>query len=266
MSGPRRYRATTGAGDAREQGKQPLQAAAQSARREQPRPSHVPNHIRDTEVLGKKGRGRESTSTVAGEVSGELQSAIRFFLPVRCRARERNWVEQRRERRPVSWTRASWAILPMWARDTRAEVGETVAGLHGSRAFASRRAWQPHAARRTRASWLPRLGRKELGCSKKRKKGRRSGGPRATGPRGGSEGGEEIRWAARGGKPDGPRGKQFGGKKKKGQGKREAAWAADAEPAHDGRREGGERRPGWAARRGIGPRERGRGFLFIFPI
>jgi hypothetical protein len=89
MSGPRRYRATTGAGDAREQGAQPLQAAAQSARREQPRPSHAPNHIRDAEVLGKRGRGRESTSTVAGEVSGELQSAIRFFLPVQSRAREK---------------------------------------------------------------------------------------------------------------------------------------------------------------------------------
>jgi hypothetical protein len=57
MSGPRRYRATTGAGDAREKGTQPLQAAAQSARREQPRPSHAPNHI------GRDGNGYPKPET-----------------------------------------------------------------------------------------------------------------------------------------------------------------------------------------------------------
>jgi hypothetical protein len=98
MSGPRRYRATTGAGDAREQGAQPLQAAAQSARREQPRPSHAPNHIGDTKELGKKGRGRESTSTVAGEVSGELQLTIWFFFSLCGVEREREIGLSREER------------------------------------------------------------------------------------------------------------------------------------------------------------------------
>jgi hypothetical protein len=43
-------------------------------------------------------------------------------------------------------------------------------------------------------------------------------------------------------------------------------WAAGkgAQPAHDEREGRGRRRPGWAARRGTGPRERGRGFSYLF--
>jgi hypothetical protein len=43
-------------------------------------------------------------------------------------------------------------------------------------------------------------------------------------------------------------------------------WAAGegAQPAHDEREGRGRRRPGWAARRGTSPRERGRGFFYLF--
>ena len=131
------------------------------------------------------------TSTVAGEVLGELQSVIRF-LPVRCRAKERLWVEQGRERRLVSWTRASWAILSIRGRKLEKRPPDCMA------AEPSRRVWRLYAARRARASTPGcRAGKEELGRSKKEKRTRRVGRGRPA---------QEGEAWGRGRSPAGPRG------------------------------------------------------------
>jgi hypothetical protein len=131
----------------------------------------------------------------------------------------------------------------------------------------SRHAWRLYAARRHEPALLAAaLGRRSWAAPKKKRA--RSGGPRATGPRGGKRGGAGGAQLGRAGrKSGGPAQEKSVEKKEKrreARGKK-AVGSQGAEPAHDEREEGG-RRLGWAARRGIGPRERGRGFLFIFPI
>jgi hypothetical protein len=124
----------------------------------------------------------------------------------------------------------------------------------------SRRAWRLYAAHRAPArACAPGMPRqKGAGLLRKKKRG-------APGWAAGDRSKRGERGGARGGKPVGRAGNLVE-KKEKARGEKEAAWAAGAEPAHDERKEGWGRRLGWAARRGISPRERGRDFLFIFPI
>jgi hypothetical protein len=206
------------------------------------------------------------TSTVSGEVPGELQSVIRF-LPVRCRARERLWVEQGRERRPVSWTRASWAILSISGRKLEKRPPNCMA------AEPSRRVWRLYTARRARASTPGcRAGKEELGRSKKEKGTRRVGRGRAAQEGEAWGAWEEPSWAARGRKSGGPaqeksveKRKEKMGKRKGGQWGKRGGWVAGrrAGPRRE-RRGRGKGRPRLGHAKGTGPRERGGlGFCFF---
>jgi hypothetical protein len=131
----------------------------------------------------------------------------------------------------------------------------------------SRRAWRLYAARRHEPTLLAAaLGRRSWAAQKKKRA--RSGGPRATGLRGGKRGGarEEPSWAARGGNPVCLRRKNRWKKRKKegrpGEKKRRLGRRAPSRPTTREKRGGKKARLGRA--QGNRPKREGKGFSIYF--
>jgi hypothetical protein len=173
-----------------------LSAARRAGLRHAPRAGDARGHALKTPRKGRRKEDGGFTSTTAGEVPRELRSAIRF-LPARCRAREKLWVEQGRERRLF--------FLGFWRR-----------------------------GRGCRDGWCAReVGDAGARCSVgPARRGQGRAGPRQelAGPRQG----RGPWWATRAGASAGTRGRQAAhDERERRRGGRESGWAAAEKPSRE---------------------------------